>query len=176
VGKPVRSAEDVAVPEQDSNTRILRFLAVTVRRAENPAEAEKLLPLPVLTRLTSGRSANWARQRDVYLSQLMVAIDGEYAVGFVAYRPTAGGIRVAHEFWIDPEPTCGLASAVGGLLAVLESAAVADGCSRLFLVVAHSAPLWRVLENSGYAISLAGGEVTWFEKSLLDDWRPLESA
>jgi hypothetical protein len=79
----------VAVPEQDPNTRILRFPAVTVRRVENPAEAEELLPLPVLRRLCSGPGANRSSPCDVYLSEHIVALDGEYAVGFAAYTPSA---------------------------------------------------------------------------------------
>lgn len=58
----------------------------------------------------------------------------------------------------------------------LEGAVKLAGCSRLFLVVAKPTAVRLVLENSGYTISLAGGELTWFEKSLVEDWRPGESA
>ncbi len=41
--------------------------------------------------------------------------------------------------------------------------------SRLFIVAPQATPLRRSLQNSGYSVSLAGAELTWFEKTLVDD-------
>jgi hypothetical protein len=149
---------------------------ITVRRADNAIEAEKLLPLPVLGRLCSDPSVSNVRQCDVYLSHIIVALDGDSALGFAAYKPTAGPIRVAHEFWVDPHARCGRAPVTQALLTALEAAAHAAECSRLFVVVAQSTPLRRILENSGYGVNLAGVERSWFEKRLVRDSDPLESA
>jgi hypothetical protein len=160
----------------DSAMRVLQSPAITVRSADSAVEAEKLLPLHVIGRLCSDPNPSRGRQCDVYLSRLIVAVDGDSPLGFAAYKPTTGPIRVAHEFWVDPQARCGFAPVTEAMLTALEAAADAAGCSRLFVVVAQSTPLRRILENSGYSISLAGGEVTWFEKDLVDNGYPLESA
>jgi hypothetical protein len=36
--------------------------------------------------------------------------------------------------------------------------------------------LHRILQHSGYSVSLAGAELIWFEKSLADGGHPLECA
>jgi hypothetical protein len=149
---------------------------ITVRRADNAIEAQKLLPLPVLGRLCSDPSMSNVRQCDVYLSQIVVALAAGSTVGFTAYKPTAGPIRVAHEFWVDPHARCGQAFVTRALLTALEEAARAAACSQLFVVVAQAAPLRRTLEHSGYSVNLAGVERSWFEKSLVRDSDPLESA
>jgi len=149
---------------------------ITVRRAANAIEAEKLLPLQVLRRLCSDPSLSNVRQCDVYLSQIIVALEGDSTLGFAAYKPTAGPIRVAHEFWVDPQARGGQAPVTQALLTALEGTACAAGCSHLFVVVAQSAPLRRILEQSGYSVNLAGVERTWFDKSLVRDSDPLESA
>jgi hypothetical protein len=149
---------------------------ITVRRGDNAIEAEKLLPLPVLGRLCSDPSMSNVRQCDVYLSQIIVALDGDSTLGFAAYKPTTGPIRVAHEFWVDPHARCGPAPVTQALLTALEAAARAAECSRLFVVMAQSTPLRRILEKSGYSVNLVGVEHSWFEKSLVRDSDPPESA
>jgi len=150
--------------------------SITVRTVENAREAEELLPLPVLTRLCSAQRPSRVRQRHVYLSNVVVALDRDSPIGFAAYKPGKGPVRVAHEFWVDEHALGMLAPAIEAMLTALEGAVKSAGCSGLFLVVAQSTAIRRVLENSGYTISLAGGELSWFEKSLAEDWRPGESA
>jgi hypothetical protein len=162
--------------EKDSDMKAFWSPTITVRQAHNATEAEQLLPLPVLGRLCSHPSMSNARQRDVYLSQIIVALDGDSTLGFAAYKPTAGSIRVAHEFWVDPHARCGRAPVTQALLTALEAATRAAGCSRLFVVVAQSTPLRPILENSGYGVHLAGVERSWFEKRFVCDSDPLESA
>ncbi len=150
--------------------------SITVREADNAIEAERLLPRPTFGRLCSDPNISNVRRCDLYLSRIVVALDGESPLGFTAYRPTAGPIRVAHEFWVDPHARCGLALPTEAMLTALEEAAKAAACSRLFVVVGRSTRLRRIFENSGYSINLAGGELTWFEKGLVGDGHPLESA
>jgi hypothetical protein len=149
---------------------------VTVRRAANADDVEQLLPPAVLARLCSGEIPTRVRQCNVYLSQVIVALDGDSAVGFAAYKPATGPVRVAHELWVDPQARAGPAEVTAAILSALESAVSSAGCSRLFVVVAQSTPLRRILQHSGYSVSLAGAELIWFEKSLADGWHPLESA
>ena len=151
-------------------------LPITVRTAADAVEAEKLLAQPVLGRLCSDPNMSHVRQRDVYLSQIILALDGDSTLGFAAYKPTAGLIRVAHEFWVDPHARCGQVPVTQALVTALEAAARVAGCSQLFVVVAQSAPLRRILEDSGYSVNLTGVERTWFEKRLVRDSDPLESA
>jgi hypothetical protein len=149
---------------------------ITVRRADTAIEAQKLLPVPVLGRLCSDPSMSNVRQCDVYLSHIIVALDGDSTLGFAAYKPTTGPLRVAHEFWVDPHARCGRAPVTQALLTALEAAAGAAGCSQLFVVVTQATPLRRIFEHSGYRVNLAGVERSWFEKSLVRDSDPLESA
>ena len=149
---------------------------VTVRRAANAADVEQLLPPAVLARLCSGEIPTRVRQCNVYLSEVIVALDGDSAVGFAAYKPATGPVRVAHELWVDPEARLGLAEVTAAVLSALEGAVRSAGCSRLFVVVAPSTPLRRILQRSGYTVSLAGAELTWFEKSFADGGRPPECA
>jgi hypothetical protein len=156
--------------------KAVRSPTITVRRAANAVEAERLLPLPVLGRLCSDPGMSNVRQCDVYLSQIIVALEGDSPLGFAAYKPTTGPIRVAHELWVDPHARCGQAPVIHALLTALEGAARAAECSQLFVVVAQSAPLRRILEDSGYSANLAGVERTWFEKRLVRHLDPPESA
>jgi hypothetical protein len=132
---------------------------VTVRMVDNAVDAETLLPLPVLNRLCSNDVPSRIRQCNVYLSQIVVALDGDSAVGFAAFKTTSGPVRVAHEFWVDQHARAGLAPVIGAMLAALEAAVSEAGCSRLFVVTIHATPLRRILRNSGYAVSLAGAEL-----------------
>jgi hypothetical protein len=150
--------------------------SITVREVDNVREAETLLPPAVLARLCSRPAITNMRQRELYRSRIVVAFDGESPVGFAAYRPTEGRIRVAHEFWIDPHARCGQVLTTEAIVTALEEAARAAKCSRLIVLVARPVPLRHILENSGYFISLGSGEITWFEKSLAGDGPPLESA
>lgn len=150
--------------------------SIVVRGADTAVEAQKLLPLAVLGRLCSDPSPSPIRQSSVYLSRIIVALDRDSAVGFLAYRPTPGPIRVPHEFWIDPHARCGLAPVTEAMLTAFEETARDAGCSRLFVVVAQSSVTGRIFKNSGYSISLAGGELTWFEKGLAGERPPLDSA
>ena len=96
---------------QETNVEMKAFWSptVTVRKVESAIEVEKLLPLPVLERLCSDPGMSDGRHYDINRSQIIVALDGESALGFVAYKPTTGSIRVAHEFWVDPHTRCGQA-------------------------------------------------------------------
>jgi hypothetical protein len=161
---------------KDSDVRELRSPSIVVRAADNAGEAEKLLPMAVLGRLCSEANPSTVRQDSVYLSNVIVALDRDSPVGFVAYRRTPAAIRVAHECWVDPHARCGLAPVIGALLTALEDAAKTAGCSRLFVVVAQSTPLRRIFASSGYSISFVGGDLKWFEKGLVDDRPPLDSA
>jgi hypothetical protein len=161
---------------KDSDVRAFRSPSIVVRAANNAIEAEKLLPAAALERLCSKPSPSSVRQDSVYLSNVIVALDGDFPVGFVAYRRTPGAIRVAHECWVDPHARGGLAPVMEALLTALEDAATAAGCSRLFVVLTDATTLRRIFENSGYRISLAGGELTWFEKGLMCDRPSLDSA
>jgi hypothetical protein len=58
----------------------------------------------------------------------------------------------------------------------LEEGAKAAACARLVVLVARPTPLRYILENSGYRVSLGGGDITWFEKDLAGDGHSLESA
>jgi len=159
-----------------SEMRRFRSSSITVRTADNAIDAEKLLPPPILARVCSDPNIGNVRQSDVYLSRIIVVLNGESPLGFAAYKPTAGPIRVAHEFWVDPHARCGLALPAEAMLTALEEAAKTVECSRLFVVMSRSTRLRRIFEDSGYTVSLPGSELTWFEKSLVDDGHPLESA
>jgi hypothetical protein len=156
--------------------RAFRSPSIVVRAADNAVEAEKLLPTAALGRLCFEPNPSPVRQGSVYFSNVIVALDRESPVGFVAYRPTLGAIRVAHECWVDPHARNGLAPVIEALLTALEDAATATGCSRLLVVVAQSTPLRRIFEQSGYSISFAGCELTWFEKSFVGDCHPPDCA
>jgi hypothetical protein len=171
-----REENDAYGQEADVEMKDFWSPTVTVRMAESAVEVERLLPLPVLERLCAEPSMSVDRQYDMYRSQIIVALDGESALGFAAYKPTPGPIRVAHEFWVDPHTGCGPAPVTQALLTALEGTARAAGCSRVFVVVTQSVPLYPILENWGYTVNLAGGERTWFARSLLRDSHPLESA
>lgn len=149
---------------------------VTTRMTDNATDAEQLLPPPVLARLCSDHTPSRVRLCNLHLSHVLVALDGDSAVGFAAFKPMTGPVRVAHEFWVDPGARVGLAAVTEAMLAALESAVSAAGCSRLFVVLTQSTPLRRILENSGYSVSLAGADFIWFEKRLADGCDPPESA
>jgi hypothetical protein len=149
---------------------------VTVRLVDNAADTETLLPLRVLNRLCSNDVPSRVRQCNVYLSQVVVAFDGDSAVGFAAFKTTRGPVRVAHEFWVDQHARAGLTPVTEAMLAALEAAASEAGCSRLFVVIVQATPLRRIFQNSGYTVSLAGAELIWFEKTLVGDGAPLECA
>jgi hypothetical protein len=149
---------------------------VTIRLVDNAADIETLLPLGVLNRLCANDVPSRIRQCNVYLSRVVVALDHDSAVGFAAFKMTRGPVRVAHEFWVDPHARAGLTPVTEAILAALETAAGEAGCSRLFVVSARATPLHRILESSGYTISLAGAELIWFEKTLVSDGAPLECA
>jgi hypothetical protein len=150
--------------------------SIVVRVADNAVDAQGLLPMYALGRLCAEPNPSAVRQNGIYLSNVIVALDGDAPVGFIAYRRTPGPIRVAHECWVDPDPRCGLALLLESLLTEFEASAKAAECSRLFVVVGQSARLRGIFEKSGYNISLAGGELTWFEKSLVTEGTPLDSA
>ena len=149
---------------------------LTVRVVENAIDAETLLPLPILTRLCANERPSRARQDNVYRSQIIVALDGEVPVGFAAFKLTDQPIRVAHELWVHPHAAGGVVPVTHALVNALESAACAAGCSRVFVVLAASSPLSLILSHAGYRVSLSGTDLTWFEKGLVGDIDPLESA
>lgn len=150
--------------------------SLSVRQAHSAVEAAQLLPLSVLARLCPNDMPGRVRPCNVYLSHVIVALDGDSAVGFAAFKTTSGPIRVAHEFWIDLHARVGLAPVTEAVLKGLESAVGATGCRRLVVVLPQSTPLRGILEDSGYTVSLRGAELIWFEKSLVNDESPLESA
>jgi hypothetical protein len=149
---------------------------LTVCVADNAVDAETLLPLPMLTRLCANERLSRARQDNVYRSHVVVALDGDVPVGFAAFKPTAGRVRVAHELWVHAHAAGGPAHVTQALLNALESGAVTAGCSRLCVVLATSSPLRLILGRAGYHVSLSGTDLTWLEKGLVGDANPLESA
>ena len=82
---------------------------ITIRIVDRPADAEALLPASVLDRLCFNDVPNRIRQCNVYLSHLVVALEGDSTVGFAAFKATPGSVRVAHEFWVDQGASAGLA-------------------------------------------------------------------
>ena len=154
----------------------LSATTVTIRHAHNAVDAERLLRPSVLDRLCHGDMPNRVRQRDVYVAHVIVAFVGKSAVGFTAYQTTTGSVRVAHEFCVDLRARVGLAPVTDAILTRLEFVVRAAGCSRLVVVLPESTPLRRLLEKSGYRVSLGSAGPSWFEKRLVDEGPPLESA
>ena len=149
---------------------------LTVRVADNAVDAAALLPLLILTRLYGNERPSRVRQDNVYGSHVIVALDGDVPVGFAAFKPTAGPVRVAHELWVRAHAPGGPARVTQALLNTLESGAITAGCSRLYVVLAASSPLRLILGRAGYHTTLSGTDLTWLEKSLVGDVDPLESA
>jgi hypothetical protein len=159
-----------------SQRRMRRPTRVTVRIVDNAVDAERLLPLPVLNRLCFEDVPDRVRQYNLYRSHVVVALDGDSVVGFAAFKPTNGTIRVAHELWVDRHARAGLAPVTEAMLAALEAAARQAGCSRLFIVTVQATPVRRILQISGYTVSLSGSELIWLEKTFVGDGVPLRSA
>jgi hypothetical protein len=67
--------------------RAVRPPSIIVREVNNAREAETLLPPALLARLGSGPAITNARQRELYRSPIVVALDGESPVGL---PPTDG--------------------------------------------------------------------------------------
>ena len=149
---------------------------IAIRHAHNAVDAEKLLPLSVLERLCPSDTPHRVRQHDVYVSHVIVALVGDSAVGFAAYKMTTAPIRIAHDFWVDPGARVGLAAVTEALLRRLEFVVRTTECSRLVVVVPASTPLRPLLEKSGYRVSPGGADLIWCEKRLVEDGPPLESA
>jgi len=167
---PTRHEDD---PPTDA-TRSARHLTVCV--ADKAVDAKRILPLSVLTRLCSNERPSRIRQGNVYRSHVIVVLDGDVPVGFAAYKPTLGRVRVAHELCV-PTPAPGDPTQVTqALLNTLETGAITAGCSRLCVVLAASSPLRLILERAGYHVSLSSTDLTWLEKSLVGDADPLQSA
>jgi hypothetical protein len=106
------------------------------------------------------------RQAQLSLSQIIVATYHDEPIGFVAYKRAAAAIRVAQELWVDANALCGIAPVANMLLGRLEKDAVRSGCSKLFIVVPQATPLRRILQTQGYAITLQGADLLWFEKAF----------
>jgi hypothetical protein len=97
---------------------------------------------------------------------VIVATFHDEPIGFVAYKPGAAGVRVAHELWVDANPPCGLGPVADLLLRQLEKGALKSGCSKLFVVVPQATPLRRILLTRGYTITLESADLSWFEKAF----------
>src|SRR5665213_1720507 len=82
-------------------------IVVTIRIVDGAVDAEALLPVSALNRLYSNDVPSRIRQCNVYLSRLVVALDGDSTVGFAAFKATRGAVRVAHEFWVDQRARAG---------------------------------------------------------------------
>jgi hypothetical protein len=149
---------------------------IAIRHAHNAGDAEKLLPRYVLDRLCPEVTPHRMRQRDVYRSHVIVAFVDDAVVGFAAHKSTPGPFRIAHDFWVDRRARAGLAAVTHALLNRLEFVVRAAACSRLVVVLPAATPLRPVLERSGFRISPGGANQLWFEKRLVEDNSPLESA
>lgn len=149
---------------------------LTVRVADNAGDAETRLPLPMLMRLCANERPSRARQDNAYRSHVMVALDGDVPIGFAAFKPTAGPVRVAHELWVHAHTPGGPEPVAQTLLNMLESIARAAGCTRLCVVLVTSIPLRLIHGRAGYRVSLSATDLTWFEKGLVGDMDPRESA
>src|ERR1019366_6928427 len=114
---------------------------VTIRIVDSAADAEALLPVSALNRLCSNDVPSRIRQCNVYLSHLVVALDGDSTVGFAAFKATRGPVCVAHEFWVDRRARSGLAPVTEAMLVALEATVGQAGCSRLFVVTVQGTPL-----------------------------------
>lgn len=114
---------------------------VTIRFVDNACTAAALLPPPVLNRLCSDDIPRRIRQRNVYLSQIVLALDDESAVGFAAFKTAAGPIRVAHELWVERHARAGMGEVTTAIAAALEEAVLDAGDSRLFVITVRSMPL-----------------------------------
>jgi hypothetical protein len=151
---------------------------ILIRHAHNAVDAEKLLPLAVLERLCADGTPSQVRRSHLYSSHVIVALVGDSAVGFAAYRTTTAPVRIAHEFAVDVRARVGLAAVTEALLKRLEFVVTAAECSQLVVVLPESTPLRPLLERSGYRVSHGGEDLFWFEKRLAGagDGPPLESA
>jgi len=149
---------------------------LAIHHLEKWSAASQLLSPSTLERLCGKDLLNQARQAQLSLSHVIVATFHDEPIGFAAYKPGAAGIRVAHELWVDTNAPCGLAPVASLLLGRLEKEALKSGCSKFFIAVPQMIPLRRILQTHGYLITLESADLLWFEKSLLDDYHPLESA
>jgi hypothetical protein len=93
-----------------------------------------------------------------------VATLGDEVIGFTAYKPGSAGIRVASDLWVDANAPCGVSAVADLLLGQLEKEALESGCSKLFIVMPQGTHLRRMLQAYGYAITLEGADLLWFEK------------
>ena len=150
-----------------------RSTPVTVRVVESPDQVQKLLAdVPGCSLLERNTGSSPSEQG---FPVVIVALDGQTTVGFAAFKATSGAIRVAHELWVDPRVSFGVAPVAEAILRALESTARTACCSRLFVLMDHSTPLRKVLERCGYVASLTSAELSWYEKSLVVGPGPLES-
>ena len=128
--------------------------------------ASQVLSRSALERLCGMDLPNQARLAQLDLSQVIVATYHDEPIGFAAYKPGASGVRVAHELWVDANAACGLAPVAVLLLGQLEKEALKSGCSKLFIVVPQATALRPILQRCGYAITLEGADLLWFEKAF----------
>jgi len=139
---------------------------LTVHHIETWSAASTLLSQSALDRLYGKELPNHARRAQLGLSQVMVATYRDEPIGFAAYKPGAAGMRVAHELWVDVNASCGFAPVVVALLRELEQDAVKSGCSKLFIVISQATPVRRILQTSGYTVTLEGADLLWLEKAF----------
>lgn len=150
-------------------------IAVSIRIVDDPADAEALLPVSVFSRLGPDEVPSPCQRLVVYLSRLVVALEGDSVVGFSAFLAPWGSICAAHEFWVDAHARTGEAPVAMATLAALETAARQAGCSQLFVVM-KATSLRPILQNAGYSESRAAFGLIWFEKSLVTTWVPAACA
>ena len=139
---------------------------LAVQHFEKGSAAGQLLSQNALERLCGTDVPNQARRAQLDLSHVIVAAYHDEPMGFAAYKPGAAGVRVAHEFWVDAKPPCGLAALTDLLLGHLEQAAHTSACSKLFIVVPHTTPLRQILQSYGYVITFEGADLLCFEKAF----------
>jgi hypothetical protein len=142
---------------------------LTVQHLETWSAAAECLSASTLERLCGKDVPNQARRAQLALSHVIVAMCRNEPIGFTAYKPGTAGIRVAHELWVDSNAQCGVAVIADLLLGQLEKEALKSGCSKLFIIVPQATPLRRILQTYGYAITLEGADLLWFEKAFRVD-------
>ena len=139
---------------------------LAVQHPEKWSAASHLLSPSVLDRLCGKDSPNHARRIQLDQSHVIVATYYDEPIGFAAYKAGTAAVRVAHELWVDAHAPCELAPVVTMLLGQLELEALKSGCSKLFIIVPQTTPLRPILQTHGYAITLEGDDLLWFEKAF----------
>jgi hypothetical protein len=147
-----------------------------VQVARGVPSIDALVPPALVDRLCATNVATRSRRTNLHLSHVAAAVEDGTTVGFAAYRPSRGAVRVVHEFWIDGGARSRAPAVAGALLDALESLASDARVSRLLVVVRRATCLRRTFEAHGYVATLGRSELTRFEKTLGRNQEPLQCA